>query len=454
MSGALAPPIDPARIRRKIAWRILPFVFLLYMIAYLDRANVAFVKLSMTADLNFSEAVFGFGAGIFFIGYLALEIPGALLVERKSARKWFARVLVSWGFCTMLGAFVRTPFQFYATRFLLGVAEAGFFPGLIVYFTHWFTGRERARALSVMIMAIPVGLTLAGPLSGLLLRLDWLGMAGWRWVFILEGLPAIALGIATIYYLTDRPADAKWLEPRERAWISDALEKESELKNSVGSLTVGQALRHRNVWFLALALSAANAGSQGFNFWLPTTIGNASHLTPSGASLWTTVPYALSIVVMYLSGRSSDHKRERRKHSGGGLACTAVFLGLSVIPGQSFAMVMFWLCLTACANSFWPSPFWVLPTVSLTASAAAAAVGLINSIGNLGGFIGPAIFGGLRTTGLSHNASLMFLASCYLLAAVLVMAVRVRPEMDSLQTPGMPSRESPNPKIPPSSSSQ
>ncbi|HLY74968.1 MAG TPA: MFS transporter, partial [Planctomycetota bacterium] len=270
MSGALAPPIDPARIRRKIAWRILPFVFLLYMIAYLDRANVAFVKLSMTADLNFSEAVFGFGAGIFFIGYLALEIPGALLVERKSARKWFARVLVSWGFCTMLGAFVRTPFQFYATRFLLGVAEAGFFPGLIVYFTHWFTGRERARALSVMIMAIPVGLTLAGPLSGLLLRLDWLGMAGWRWVFILEGLPAIALGIATIYYLTDRPADAKWLEPRERAWISDALEKESELKNSVGSLTVGQALRHRNVWFLALALSAANAGSQGFNFWLPT----------------------------------------------------------------------------------------------------------------------------------------------------------------------------------------
>jgi len=448
MSGALAPPIDPVRIRRKIAWRILPFVFLLYMIAYLDRANVAFVKLSMTADLKFSEAVFGLGAGIFFVGYLALEIPGALLVERKSARKWFARILVSWGFCTMLGAFVRTPFQFYATRFLLGVAEAGFFPGLIVYFTHWFTARERARALSVMIMAIPVGLTLAGPLSGLLLQLGWLGMAGWRWVFILEGLPAIALGIVTIYYLTDRPADAAWLAPEERAWISAELEKESELKKSVGSLTIGQALRHRNVWLLALALCAANAGSQGFTFWLPTTIGNATDLTPSGASVWTTLPYALSIGVMYLSGRSSDRKRERRMHAGGGLACTAVFLALSVIPGQSFAMVMFWLCLTACANSFWPSPFWVLPTVSLTASAAAAAVGLINSIGNLGGFFGPAIFGRLRTTGLSHNASLIFLASCYLLAAVLVLAVRVRPEVDSPDTVSASHPEDQAPLIP------
>ncbi|HEV3025923.1 MAG TPA: MFS transporter [Planctomycetota bacterium] len=449
MSGALAPPIDPARIRKKIAWRILPFVFLLYMIAYLDRANVAFVKLSMTADLRFSEGVFGLGAGIFFIGYLALEIPGALLVERKSARKWFSRILVSWGFCTMLGAFVRTPVQFYATRFLLGVAEAGFFPGLIVYFTHWFTGRERARALSVMIMAIPVGLTLAGPLSGLILRLGWLGMAGWRWVFILEGLPAIALGIATIFYLTDRPKDATWLEPQERAWISAELEKESELKKSVGSLSVGQALRHRNVWLLALALSAANAGSQGFNFWLPTTIGNASDLTPSGASMWTTLPYALSIGVMYLSGRSSDHKRERRMHAGTGMACTAVFLGLSVIPGQSFAMVMFWLCLTAAANSFWPSPFWVLPTVSLTASAAAAAVGLINSIGNLGGFFGPAIFGGLRTTGLSHNASLIFLASCYLLAAALVLAVRVRPETDPPETIRRSGPEGQETEIPP-----
>jgi ACS family tartrate transporter-like MFS transporter len=431
MSGVLDLPLDLSRIRKKIAWRILPFVFVLYMIAYLDRANVAFVKLSMTADLKFSEAVFGFGAGIFFIGYLALEIPGALLVERKSARKWFARILVSWGFCTMLGAFVRTPFQFYATRFLLGVAEAGFFPGLIVYFTHWFTGRERARALSVMIMAIPFGLTLAGPLSGLILRLGWMGMAGWRWVFILEGLPAIALGVATLYYLTDRPADAKWLEPGEREWIAGELEKESELKKSAGSLTVGQALRHRNVWFLALALCAANAGSQGFTFWLPTTIGNASDLTPSGASMWTTLPYALGIGVMYLAGRSSDRKRERRMHAGAGLASTAVFLGLSAIPGQSFAMVMFWLCLTAAANSSWPPPFWVLPTVSLTASAAAAAVGLINSIGNLGGFFGPFIFGRLRTTGVSHNASLVFLASCYLLAAILVLAVRVRPETDA-----------------------
>ena len=430
MSGSDVPPIDPARVRRKIAWRILPFVFVLYMVAYIDRANVAFVKLSMSADLKFSEGAFGLGAGIFFIGYLLLEIPGALLVERKSARKWFTRILVSWGFCTMLGAFVRTPFQFYVSRFLLGVAEAGFFPGLIVYFTHWFGGRERARALSILITAIPFGLALGGPMSALILHLDWLGMAGWRWVFILEGLPAVALGVVTLFYMTDRPADATWLEPRERDWVIAELERENEQKKSVEHLSVGQALRHRNVWFLALALCAANAGSQGFTFWLPTTIGNASDLSPSGASMWTALPYALGIGVMYLAGRSSDRRRERRLHSGGGLACTGVFLALSAIPGQPFPLVMFWLCLAAMANSSWPPPFWVLPTVSLTASAAAASIGLINSIGNLGGFIGPFIFGGLRTRGVSHNSSLVFLACCYVVAAALVLSVRAQPEPD------------------------
>jgi len=435
-ASAIATSFDPERTRRKIAWRILPFVFVLYIIAYLDRANVAFAKLNMSEDLKFSEEVFGLGAGIFFIGYLVLEIPGALIVEHWSARKWFARILVSWGCCTVLVGFVQTPFQFYAARFLLGVAEAGFFPGLIVYFTHWFRSRDRARALSGMIMAIPFGLAVGAPVSALILHLDWLGLAGWRWVFILEGLPAVVFGVITLFYLTDHPRDAKWLEPREREWITAELEMEKRQKQALGQITAWQALRQRNVWFLALALCAANAGGYAFGFWLPTTIKNASNFSASAAAAWTALPYACGLVVMYLAGRSSDRTGERKLHTAIGQAMTAIFLALSTVPEQSFAMVMFWLCLTGAAAYCWPPPFWMLPTMTLTASAAAASVGLINSIGNLGGFIGPYIFGWLLERKISHNASLLFLASCYMLAAFLVVAVRVRRDEGAEMKPG------------------
>src|ERR1700675_2638428 len=198
-------PLDPVALRRKVAWRIVPLVIVIYFIAYLDRANVGFAKLRMAGDLKFSEEVFGLGIGIFFIGYLILEIPGALIVERWSARKWFARILISWGFISALTAFVHKPMQFYVVRFLLGVAEAGFFPGIIVYFTHWFASGDRARALSGLIMAVPFSLALGAPLSGWLLGVNWLGLPGWKWLFLLEGLPAVVLGVATLFLLTDRP---------------------------------------------------------------------------------------------------------------------------------------------------------------------------------------------------------------------------------------------------------
>src|SRR4051812_36618859 len=225
-----AVAIDSSALRRKVAWRVLPLVFLIYIVAYLDRANVGFAKLRMANDLKFSEEVFGLGIGIFFIGYLILEIPGALLVERWSARKWFARILISWGFISALTAFVRTPMQFYVARFLLGVAEAGFFPGIIVFFTHWFASRDRARALSGLIMAVPFSLALGAPVSGLLLKVNWHGVAGWKWLFLLEGLPAVILGVATLFLLTDRPRDAKWLALHERDWLQGKLDAESQEK--------------------------------------------------------------------------------------------------------------------------------------------------------------------------------------------------------------------------------
>ena len=232
---ASSPAAD--RARQKIARRILPFVFVLYIISYLDRANVAFAKLSMTAELGFSEAVFGFGAGIFFIGYLFLEIPGALIVERLSARKWIARILISWGLCATLMGFIHTPFHFYAARFLLGLAEAGFFPGIIVYLTHWFTGRDRARAMAGFIVGGPVSLLFGAPISSLFLRLHRFGMSGWRWVFILEGVPAVIFGIITWFYLTDNPSDANWLNPDERQWIAGELAEELRHKQAIGPVS-------------------------------------------------------------------------------------------------------------------------------------------------------------------------------------------------------------------------
>ena len=227
-------PVNFQALRRKVAWRVLPLVFLLYIVAYLDRANVGFAKLRMASDLKFSEEVFGLGIGIFFIGYLLLEIPGALLVERWSARKWFARILISWGFISALTAFVETPMQFYVARFLLGVAEAGFFPGIIVYFTHWFTSQDRGRALSGLVMAVPFSLALGAPVSALLLDVNWLGLTGWKWMFILEGLPAVVLGVVTLIWMTDRPRHAKWLTPEERDYLEGTLAAEAKARRGEG----------------------------------------------------------------------------------------------------------------------------------------------------------------------------------------------------------------------------
>ncbi len=426
--AASAPTATTAtKTRAKIRRRILPYVFLLYIVAYLDRANVAFAKMPMMADLKFSDAVFGFGAGIFFIGYLVLEIPGALIVERWSARKWMARILISWGLCTVLIGFVHTPMQFYGSRFLLGAAEAGFYPGIIVYLSHWFARRDRARAMAGFIMAIPICLTLGAPLSGLILQLNWLGMTGWRWVFILQGIPAVVLGFVTLFYLTDHPRDAKWLEPEERDWITSELEAEKNEKRAQGHVGVLRALGQRNVLLLAAALCTANIGGYSYVFWLPTLIRNAApNFSPGVASAWSALPFACGLIGVILAGKSSDRTGERRLHVAVLMAFTGVFFALAGLPGHSFAVVMLLLCLTSIVSSGWPPPFWVLPTATLGESAAAASIGLINSIGNLGGFIGPTVVGQLLSRKFSYTTAILFLASCYLLASFLITKVRVK----------------------------
>jgi MFS transporter, ACS family, tartrate transporter len=420
-------PIDPAALRRKVAWRVLPLVFLIYIVAYLDRANVGFAKLRMASDLKFSDEVFGLGFGIFFIGYLILEIPGALLVEHWSARKWFARILISWGLVSALTAFVRTPTQFYVARFVLGVAEAGFFPGIIVYFTHWFASADRGRALSGLVMAVPFSLALGAPVSALLLDVNWFGLPGWNWVFILEGLPAVVLGVVTLFYLTDRPRHAQWLTPAERDHLEGVLAAEARAKEAAGSTTVWQALRLPNVWLLALGIFATNSGGYALGFWLPSTVKNLSGGSDHASLLYSGLFYACGLVGVFVSGQSSDRSGDRKWHCVGGQVATALLLAGSMIPGQPFPLVMTWLCATGVAAYFWPSPFWALPTMTLTASAAAVSIGFINMAANLAGYLGNHVIGWLRSHGAGESTCLLFLAACYFIGGVLVSFVQVQP---------------------------
>lgn len=420
-----AVPVDFTALRRKVAWRVLPLVFLLYIVAYLDRANVGFAKLRMAKDLNFSEEVFGLGIGIFFVGYLLLEIPGALLVERWSARKWFARILVSWGLLSALTAFVRTPTEFYLARFLLGVAEAGFFPGIIVYFTHWFTAADRARALSGLVMAVPFSLALGAPVSAVLLDVRWLGLSGWKWMFLLEGLPAVALGILTLRWMTDRPRHATWLTPEERDALENRLADEARAKEIGGATTVRQALKMRNVWLLALGIFATNTGGYALAFWLPTTVKNLSGGSDTSSLLYSGLFYACGLVSVFLAGQSSDRSGDRKWHCVGGQVATAFLLAGSAIPGQPFPLVMTWLCATGLAAYFWPSPFWALPTLTLTASAAAVSIGFINMAANLAGYLGNHVNGWLRSRDAGETTCLLFLAACYFVGGIFVSFVRV-----------------------------
>ena len=428
------PTADPRVVRSarlKVACRVLPLLFLLYVIAYLDRANVGFAKLRMQKDLEFSDTIFGVGLGLFFVGYMFLEIPGALLVEHWSARKWFARILVSWGFCSMAMALVETPTQFYVTRFLLGLAEAGFFPGVIVYFTHWFPKKDRARAMSVMLLGVPLSLALGARVSAVLLEQSWFDLRGWQWVFLIEGAPAVLLGIAVPFLLTDRPRQAKWLTPEEREWLESTLEAERREAAAVGAVSLKQALGTRNVWLLALALLATNMGGDVFVFWLATVVegllGAAGRGTDATNVLnWTGFVFLCGFFGVLVSGWSSDRTGDRKGHCIAGQLGAGLFLTLAVIPGQPWGVVFGWLCLTGFCAMFWFSPFWVLPTMTLTSSAAAVSIGVINMCGNIAGAIGSPVVGAIKDAGGGDQTAMAFVAVCFAIGAVFVALVRVR----------------------------
>jgi len=410
--------------RRRIAIRLLPFLWLLYVVAFLDRVNVAYAALEMSHDLRFSDQVFGLGAGIFFIGYVLLEIPGALIVERWGARRWITRIMITWGIITVFVGFVHTPRQFYIVRFLLGAAEAGFFPGIIVYLTHWFSGRDLAKAVASFMAAQPLSNFVGSPLAGRILRIHWYGLEGWRWLFILEGIPAVILGVITFFYLTDRPSQAHWLPQNEREWITRELNSERERRAAMGSYSIRQALLQRRVVLLTLIYFLGSTGVYGFTIWFPTILKRASGLATGTITLLVAIPYLAALTAILLVSWHSDRVQERRWHAAGPLFIGAAALFLAIgSSSHLWTQLGFFSIFAACIYGYQPS-FWSLPTITLGEYAAAASIGLINAIGNLGGFVGPFMLGYLVTRTGSFTSGLAMLLASLVLAGILVLRLR------------------------------
>ena len=410
----------------------MPFLFLLYLTSYLDRVNVSYASLEMTRDLGFNNKVLGFGSGIFFLGYLVLEIPGAILVERWSARKWIARIMISWGLFAALTGMIRSAHEFYGARFLLGLAEAGFFPGVLVYVSHWYRQQDRAKAVAFFMVGIPFSEIIGAPVSGMLLQVTWLGIDGWRWLFILEGLPAVVLGVITIFYLTDRPSEAHWLAEEERAWITAELDRERRQRGASPPLL--QVLGMPIVILLALAYFCILSANWGFTLWLPKIVQHLSGLGSLKVSLISGIPFLIEIPVLLLLAWHSDKTGERRWHVaipvGIGALAFAIFASSERI-GANVALAVGLFSIAAAGLHGYRAAFWTLPTLFLSETAAAAAIGVINCFGNLGGFLGPYMVGALSNTSGSYRSGMLFLGACATLASLLVLSVAGTAPRDS-----------------------
>jgi MFS transporter, ACS family, tartrate transporter len=419
------------RARRRIAYRLLPFVFLIYIVNYIDRVNVSFANLRMSADLGFSDRVYGLGVAMFYVSYVLFEIPGAIIVERWSARKWIARIMISWGLITILSAFVHSAGQFYAARFFLGVAESSFFPGMIVYLTHWFRQSERSRAIACLYAAVPAAALIGSPVAGWLLGVHWWLLAGWRWLFILEGIPAVVVGITTVFYLTDWPAQARWLPQDERDWLVSELQAELDAKNKIRNYTIMEAFCEPRILCLIAAFFLALTGALGTVYWLPTFVKRLSALSDRTVTSLLLLPALMGIAGMLLNGWHSDKTAERRWHTAIPLGVAGVMFGLSILARHDVPLAILLLLLgSGSVYAYYPT-FWAIPTMMLSESAAAATFGLINSIGQLGGFAGNYGIGFLNDRTHSLSASFGFIALVYVAAAGLILSLRVRKPLNA-----------------------
>ncbi len=411
----------------RVFWRLVPFLFLLYVVAYLDRINVGFAALQMKQRLNFSDAVYGLAAGMFFAGYFTFQVPSNLLLERFGARRWIATLMIAWGIVSCSMALVKTPHQFYALRFALGLTEAGFFPGIILYMKRWFPEATRARTVAAFMTAGPISGVIGGPISGAILQMGSAGMLqGWQWLFLMEGLPAILLGIVVYFYLSDHPSDATWLNPEERARLVAILDAESKLYvSNVVAPSALAAFTSPTVWILSFIYLGLNFCSYGMSFWVPSLIRSLSGINDFLVGALTAVPYFAAALAMVISGLHSDRTGERRWHVAapafaGAAAFTVASSTTSLVP-----MILAVGLAVVCVNAM-IGPYWAMPTAILSGAAAAPGIAFVNSIGNLGGFFGPYLIGKMKNETGGFRGGLLLAAVALVISGALALSVKIK----------------------------
>ena len=412
-----------AATMRRVTTRLIPFLIVCYFIAYLDRVNVGFAALTMNRDLGISATAYGFGAGIFFLSYFMFEVPSNLFLERFGARKWIARIMATWGILSGCTALVQGEMSFYVVRFLLGIAEAGFFPGIIFFLTLWFPASYRARIIGYFMAAIPLSSVLGAPVSGMLLNLDgMMGMKGWQWLFIIEAVPAVVLSVVVFFYLTDRPADATWLQADQRTWLANRLDMEEKQRTSAQHFTVMQALTNPRVLALSLVYFGAVACNYGIGFFLPQIVKGFG-LSNVQTGFVTAIPYVVGVFAIIYWGRRSDRMQERKGHAAVALAIAAGgILASTFLPDPTMKMAA--LSVGAFGVFGCLPVFWTLPTSFLSGAAAAGGIAIINSIGNLSGFAGPYLVGYIKDRTGGFEGGLQCLAAFGFIAMLIVLVLR------------------------------
>src|ERR1700743_2823873 len=427
------------RIIGKVMRRLIPFLIMCYFVAYLDRVNVSFAKLHMDQALGFSEPAFGLGAGLFFIAYFLFEVPSKLFRERVGARVWIARIMISWGIVSAAFAFIPQISHatgashetvFYTLRLLLGGCEAGFFPGIIFYLTLWFPAVYRARVISFFMLAIPISNIVGSPISGMLLNLSGWGLVGWQWLFILEAVPSVRVALGVLFYLTDFPRQAGWLQPDEIAWLENVQATERRNKEKVEHLSLGQALTDPRIFLCALVYFCLNAASYGVAFFLPTIIKGFG-VSDTQTGLLAALPFVFGAIGMVVLGRHSDRTMERKGHVAVALLMATVGIGLSGLVSNP-VVIMALLCFAQIGVSAVPPMFWPLPASFLTGASAGAGIAAINSLGNLSGFAGPYAMGYLKDLTGSFTAGLLLLAGCALVGAIVVAMLKIDARREQL----------------------
>jgi sugar phosphate permease len=420
--------VDGRALYRKISWRLIPYMYLLYIVAYLDRVNVGFAAMDIQRDLHFSNTVYGTGAGIFFLGYALFDLPSSLMVRRAGTRLWIARIMISWGLISACMVFVWSPRSFYLLRFLLGVAEAGFVPGMLLYLTFWFPSHERARAVAKFMTATSLAGVVGGPLSSALLRMDGLGgLKGWQWLFLFEGVPTVLVGISVLFVLKDGPEQAEWLKPEERLWLKNELVLDEERYGAAKHHALLDAFRLPAVWLLAGVYIVIQIGVYIVNLWMPLILSSlardSSSADASVIARYATVPYLLAAIFTVIIGWSSDKWNERRGHLAGCMALAAVGFAWAA-TAQSIVVAL--CAMTLVAIGLWSTmgPFWALTTRMIGGAAAAGGVAIITMVGAFGGFLGPYVTGRLRDATHSFAGGLYAIGGLAFLAAMLSLAAR------------------------------